>query len=278
MSTVTRVAKHVYTGTERKLLCRVLVTHTHSLVYGCQWIKREIRNVVVTHLYQQGLLKSHPFYTPAPSSSLSRLGFRLITFQSKARFFFVPIFTLQTNQPDYEQQDLWINIGQTQHGMVQWASESILTTWDGSWWSWFHAQEAHSYCSMKTLFFFFKPAFNTVNRGDRSLGNLSQTHLRSLQFGWVLLRHREEPPQGRWSTLTKTHPNSQSGVLYVEVQHPVPARSTQISAGERISQARKAVLAKNRFPAADMGSEDNKDGADTLFWFQSVLRRRHKCS
>lgn len=38
-------------------------------------------------------------------------------------------------------------------------------------------------------------------------------------------------------------------LLYVEVQHPVPARSTQINTGERISQARKAVLA-NCFPAA----------------------------
>lgn len=81
--------------------------------------------------------------------------------------------------------------------------------------------------------------------------------------------HAEVPSQN--------HPNSQS--TYVEVQYPVPAWLTQINVGERISQA---VLA-NCIPAADIGimadaARTAFDSADTLFWFQSLLRRRHKCS
>lgn len=68
-------------------------------------------------------------------------------------------------------------------------------------------------------------------------------------------------------------------LLYMDVQRPPAAPSTHINTGERISQAGTVALA-NCFRAADIGigrhGEDTVASTDTQFWFQSLLRKKHK--
>lgn len=140
----------------------------------------EIRNVVVPDLYQQGLLNSHSVYT-SPIFQPFQPEFQTYNLSIKGKTFFSHNLHT-TNKP------AWLLT--TGHNKAWFSVQAnrlhSVTTQEGSWLSWFHAQKAHSYCSMYTtfffLFFYFLSALDTVNRGDHLLGNLSQTHLCSLHF------------------------------------------------------------------------------------------------